>query len=102
VESFGGVLEHPEASHAFKLFGLPIPPRNGVWVQMGIDLAGRAVSSRVTTVIRRGKRPGCTTSASESLSSLYGDLAANELALIMGITQLRSAGKQRTGRSLRG
>jgi hypothetical protein len=35
VESFGGVLEHPEASHAFKLFGLPIPPRNGVWVQNG-------------------------------------------------------------------
>lgn len=31
VRTFGGVLEHPEASHAFKFFGLPIPPINGGW-----------------------------------------------------------------------
>lgn len=32
VRRFGGVLEHPEASHAFREFGLRIPPRQGGWV----------------------------------------------------------------------
>lgn len=31
VRTFGGILEHPEASHAFKFFGLPLPNRNGGW-----------------------------------------------------------------------
>lgn len=29
VREFGGVLEHPEGSKAFGLFGLPIPPARG-------------------------------------------------------------------------
>lgn len=33
VRSFGGVLEHPEASHAFKRFGLPIPDFSGGWTE---------------------------------------------------------------------
>lgn len=32
VQAFGGVLEHPEASHAWKAFGLNKPPRSGGWV----------------------------------------------------------------------
>lgn len=32
VRQFGGVLEHPEASHAWRAFGLKAPPRNGGWV----------------------------------------------------------------------
>lgn len=31
VRTFGGVLEHPEASHAFRFYGLPIPRRSGGW-----------------------------------------------------------------------
>ena len=31
VRTFGGVLEHPEASHAFNFYGLPIPLRIGGW-----------------------------------------------------------------------
>ncbi len=31
VRQFGGVLEHPEASKAFKMFGLPIPEWKGGW-----------------------------------------------------------------------
>ncbi len=31
VETFGGVLEHPEASHAWKRFGLDRPSRLGGW-----------------------------------------------------------------------
>jgi hypothetical protein len=31
VRTFGGVLEHPEASHAFKYYGLPIPKQSGGW-----------------------------------------------------------------------
>jgi hypothetical protein len=31
VRTYGGILEHPEASHAFKFFGLPLPERKGGW-----------------------------------------------------------------------
>ena len=32
VRRFGGVLEHPEASHAWRQFGLNAPPKSGGWV----------------------------------------------------------------------
>jgi hypothetical protein len=32
VRTFGGVLEHPEASHAWAEYGLIGPPRDGAWV----------------------------------------------------------------------
>jgi hypothetical protein len=32
VRTYGGVLEHPEGSHAWRHFGLKAPPRNGGWV----------------------------------------------------------------------
>jgi hypothetical protein len=32
VRKWGGVLEHPEASHAFKAHGLNTPPKSGGWV----------------------------------------------------------------------
>jgi len=35
VRTFGGVLEHPEASHAFKFYGLRKPPKRGGWVDAG-------------------------------------------------------------------
>ena len=33
VNKWGGVLEHPEGSHAWRRFGLLIPPRGGGWKQ---------------------------------------------------------------------
>jgi len=33
VRTWGGVLEHPEASHAWRWFGLNRPPRKGGWVR---------------------------------------------------------------------
>lgn len=33
VRTYGGVLEHPEASHAWRHFGLSLPPRKGGWVR---------------------------------------------------------------------
>lgn len=33
VRRWGGVLEHPEASHAWGTFGLPAPPRWGGWIR---------------------------------------------------------------------
>ena len=33
VRRFGGVLEHPEHSHAWKHFGLARPPRKGGWIR---------------------------------------------------------------------
>lgn len=35
VRAFGGVLEHPEASHAWRAFGLLAPPWGGSWVAAG-------------------------------------------------------------------
>lgn len=35
VERCGGVLEHPEASHAWTAFGINKPPRAGGWVSAG-------------------------------------------------------------------
>lgn len=32
VRRWGGVLEHPEASHAWRAFGLNLPPRSGGWI----------------------------------------------------------------------
>jgi hypothetical protein len=32
VRRYGGVLEHPEASHAWEAFGLRRPPKSGQWV----------------------------------------------------------------------
>lgn len=32
VERWGGVLEHPEASHAWRVFGLDAPPHGGGWI----------------------------------------------------------------------
>jgi len=36
VNRCGGVLEHPEATHAFKAHGLAKPPRNGGWIRSGL------------------------------------------------------------------
>ena len=32
VHKWGGVLEHPEASHAWRVFDIAAPPRFGVWI----------------------------------------------------------------------
>jgi hypothetical protein len=37
VRKCGGVLEHPEASHAFRHFGILIPPKSGGWVYPDIS-----------------------------------------------------------------
>lgn len=37
AREWGGVLEHPEASHAWARFGLKAPPRNGGWVRADLD-----------------------------------------------------------------
>ena len=39
VRTWNGVLEHPEASHAWRCFGLTPPPHDGGWVPAG-DLVG--------------------------------------------------------------
>lgn len=37
VRKFGGVLEHPEGSHAWRAFGLNLPPRAGGWINADFD-----------------------------------------------------------------
>lgn len=37
VREFGGVLEHPEGSHAWRAFNLNTPPRSGGWVAADWD-----------------------------------------------------------------
>ena len=38
VQRWGGVLEHPEASHAWRAHGLLRPPRGGGWIAAGDGL----------------------------------------------------------------
>lgn len=33
VRTFGGVLEHPKASHAWNWFGIRKPPKDGMWIR---------------------------------------------------------------------
>jgi hypothetical protein len=40
VEQWGGVLEHPEGSHAWRAFGIATPPRSGGWVRAGLFRPG--------------------------------------------------------------
>jgi hypothetical protein len=35
VRCFGGVIEHPEGSHAWSMFGISAPPAHGGWVAAG-------------------------------------------------------------------
>jgi hypothetical protein len=35
VRKWGGVLEHPEASHAWSTFGIPAPAKSGGWEYVG-------------------------------------------------------------------
>lgn len=37
VRVYGGVLEHPEGSHAWRHFGLNLPPRSGGWVRADFE-----------------------------------------------------------------
>ena len=40
VEHYGGVLEHPEASHAWRAFNIVAPPRDGGWIRAGLHRPG--------------------------------------------------------------
>jgi len=40
VRTYGGIIEHPEASHAWAWFGLCAPPRHGGWVSAGLTDPG--------------------------------------------------------------
>lgn len=40
VERWGGVLEHPEGSHAWRQFGIAAPPQAGGWVRAGLFRPG--------------------------------------------------------------
>lgn len=40
VRKWGGVLEHPEASKAWRMFGLKTPPKSGGWVSAGMGDPG--------------------------------------------------------------
>ena len=41
VRKYGGVLEHPQASHAFRCFSLPIPSWHGGWTEQD-EYGGRS------------------------------------------------------------
>lgn len=36
VRRWGGILEHPEGSHAWRHFGIVCPPRHGGWISAGL------------------------------------------------------------------
>lgn len=40
VRTWGGVIEHPEGSHAWRWFGISCPPRSGGWISGGLFSEG--------------------------------------------------------------
>ena len=40
VQRWGGILEHPEGSHAWPAFGISKPPRTGGWIRAGLFIDG--------------------------------------------------------------
>lgn len=40
VQRWGGVLEHPQDSHAWRHFGIAAPPRDGGWISAGLLVGG--------------------------------------------------------------
>lgn len=40
VQRWGGVLEHPQDSHAWRHFGIAAPPREGGWISAGLLVGG--------------------------------------------------------------
>lgn len=54
VRRCGGVLEHPEASHAFKRFDLYRPPHTGGWVRGDLLLQGWPAGSSWTCCVEQG------------------------------------------------
>jgi hypothetical protein len=40
VKRWGGVLEHPEASHAWRAFDIVAPPKSGGWIPAGLHHPG--------------------------------------------------------------
>lgn len=40
VRKWGGVLEHPEASHAWRMFDIAAPPKSGGWIRAGVHVEG--------------------------------------------------------------
>lgn len=68
VRVYGGVLEHPDQSHAWAHFNLNRPPRSGGWIRADFYAAGPAALSRVGTGTMPASPPGSTPLASISPS----------------------------------
>jgi hypothetical protein len=63
VRKFGGVLEHPEASHAWTTFGLNEPPRCGGWVVADFVGGWTCCVEQGATATELARQPGCTRTA---------------------------------------
>jgi hypothetical protein len=55
VWTFGGVLEHPAGSGAWRHFGLTAPPRGGGWVPSGAVIGGLLHLSGWTCCVDQGR-----------------------------------------------
>lgn len=54
VERFGGVLEHPESSHAWARFKIARPPRAGGWVSIIDELSDFKIGRAWTCCVEQG------------------------------------------------
>ena len=93
VRRFGGVLEHPEASHAWRVFGLNAPPKSGGGFAPACSTTGGHVAwSRAHTGTVPAKPLGCMPSDASRLRWLGVVRPATLSASTQGSTQPKNGG----------
>lgn len=81
VRAWGGVLEHPEASHAWREFGLLAPPRSGGWVAAG-DFQGWTCCVEQGHYGHRARKPTWLYACGVSVARLTWGAAPQQRGLI--------------------
>jgi len=54
VRRFGGVLEHPEATHAWRAHAIVAPPKRGGWVEAHLPLVSQGLPEAWTCCVEQG------------------------------------------------
>lgn len=95
VRKWGGVIEHPEASHAWRMHGLLAPPRDGGWVPAG-DFIGWTCCVSQGSYGHKGNKWSWLYAAHCKLPDLVWGHSGKRV-LVAGLSKARRERDRRTG-----